>query len=188
MQIPTPRLLLREIEEGDWRRFLEYQDRELYLRYNTWDHRSAEDVQSFIARFIEWREEIPRLKYQFAIELRSEQKVIGNCGIRGKSTDMIAAEIGFELDDEYWGQGYATEATQALLEFGFESLRLSTIYAHCVVENDGSARVLGRLGMQLTRKEPKALWMKNRYWDTLHFEVTRPRWAAQFRQTSAESR
>ncbi|TKI91645.1 GNAT family N-acetyltransferase, partial [Bacillus wiedmannii] len=58
------------------------------------------------------------------------------------------AEIGYELDDTYWGQGYATEALQAILTYGFETLQLIRIAAVVYVENKASQKLLSKAGFQ----------------------------------------
>jgi RimJ/RimL family protein N-acetyltransferase len=57
-------------------------------------------------------------------------------------------EIGWHLRRDAWGKGYATEAGQAMLKYGFSSLNLPVIYAVVKPENQASIRVTQRLGMQ----------------------------------------
>lgn len=59
-----------------------------------------------------------------------------------------AVEIGWRLPRAAWGQGLATEAAQAALDFGFERLGLSEVVAITVPANTPSRRVMERLGMQ----------------------------------------
>ncbi|TIU06669.1 MAG: GNAT family N-acetyltransferase, partial [Mesorhizobium sp.] len=47
----------------------------------------------------------------------------------------------------HWGHGYATEAATAVLDFGFESLKLNQIVANAAVDNVASRRVMERIGM-----------------------------------------
>ncbi len=48
----------------------------------------------------------------------------------------------------YWGQGFATEASRAVVRFGLETLGLNRLYAHHMARNPASGRVLERIGMQ----------------------------------------
>jgi len=64
-------------------------------------------------------------------------------------------EVGWHLRRDVWGKGYATEAGQAMLDYGFNVLRLPIIYAVVKPENHASIRVTQRLGMKpvgLTKK------------------------------------
>lgn len=176
MQLPTNRLILREFVEHDWRAVLEYQSDPAYLRYNPYYYRNEQDVRSFIQMFIDWSTEVPRKKYQFAIILKSEGRLIGNCGIRMQTSRAEIADIGYEINRQYWGQGYATEAARALLEFGFNKLHLHRVWAYCIAENTASAHVLEKIGMVYEGRQRESEYMKNRWWDTLHYAVLEHEW------------
>jgi RimJ/RimL family protein N-acetyltransferase len=57
-------------------------------------------------------------------------------------------EIGYALASKHWGQGYATEALEALLDHGFRALGLNRVEADIDPHNVGSARVLEKLGFR----------------------------------------
>jgi RimJ/RimL family protein N-acetyltransferase len=56
-------------------------------------------------------------------------------------------EIGWRLDEPYWGHGYATEAAGAAAWFGFDALHLAEIVSFTVPSNSRSRRVMEKLGM-----------------------------------------
>ncbi|HEY9877830.1 MAG TPA: GNAT family N-acetyltransferase [Leptolyngbyaceae cyanobacterium] len=56
-------------------------------------------------------------------------------------------EIGWHFNPNYWGRGYATEAAQAILNYGFEALKLPEIYAVTLPTNHRSIAVMQRLSM-----------------------------------------
>ena len=84
----------------------------------------------------------------FSIQLKSEGNLIGTIGLRDIDLEHSQAEMGFWMAVAHWGHGYTTEAARALLAFAFERLRLNRIYAHHMVRNPASGRVLARIGMQ----------------------------------------
>jgi RimJ/RimL family protein N-acetyltransferase len=172
----TDRLLLREFEEDDWKAILAYQDDPLYLRYNPWSYRTEQDVRRFVHMFMGWSKEETRRKYQLAIILRNEGRLIGNCGLRMSHNSSWEADIGYELNSQYWGHGYATEAAQALLSFGFSELRLHRIIAHCIAENVASACVLEKIGMKYEGRFRQNEWMKGSWWDTLQYAILDSEW------------
>jgi RimJ/RimL family protein N-acetyltransferase len=176
MQLITERLLLREFVAEDWPAVLAYQSDPRYLRLYAWTERSAEDVQAFVQMFLDYQREQPRRKYQLAIELRAEGRLIGNCGIRKPSADAHEAEMGYELAPDYWGRGYATEAARAVLTFGFEQLGLHRVSADCLAENMASAHVLEKLGMQREGRLRENQWIKGRWRDTLLYGMLEPEW------------
>jgi RimJ/RimL family protein N-acetyltransferase len=57
-------------------------------------------------------------------------------------------ELGYWVAVAQWGRGYATEASRAMLDYAFGPLDLSRVEAHCLTRNDGSWRVMEKLGMQ----------------------------------------
>jgi [ribosomal protein S5]-alanine N-acetyltransferase len=171
MILTTDRLLLREFAENDWPAVLAYQSDPRYLRLYHWTERSAEDVQTFVQMFIGYQREQPRYRFQIAIVLRAEGRLIGNCGVRKKSPDALEADMGYEIAPPYWGQGYATEAARAILAFGFDELKLHRISATCLADNLASARVLEKIGMGLEGRLRENDWFKGRWWDTLLYAI-----------------
>ncbi len=149
MEIVTGRLVLREFEKGDWPPVLRYQSHPDYLRYYPWTERTARDVRQFVQSLVDWRNEVPRTKYQLAITLKSDSTVIGNCGIRLTNEGTREAEFGCELSPEFWRRGFAFEAAQAIFKFAFGDLRLHRIWAQCIAENLAIRRLLEKRGILL---------------------------------------
>jgi RimJ/RimL family protein N-acetyltransferase len=84
----------------------------------------------------------------FAVILKSSGQLIGTIGLRDINIEHSQGEVGFWIGVESWGNGYATEAAAAMLRFGFEHLKLNRIYAHHMVRNPASGRVLQKIGMK----------------------------------------
>jgi RimJ/RimL family protein N-acetyltransferase len=83
-----------------------------------------------------------------AIERRADGVFLGMCGLH-HVTWYPDIEIGWRLAREHWGNGYATEAASAWLEYGFQTLTLPRIISICDVPNSRSIAVMERLGMSL---------------------------------------
>lgn len=176
MILTTKRLVLREFEEEDWSAVLAYQSDPLYLRYYPWMHRTEPDVREFVQMFLAQREEEPRTKFQLAVTLASDGQLIGNAGVRMKTLDAREGDIGYELDPRYWGYGYATEAANAILAFGFRELKLHRVWAWCIAENTASAHVLEKIGMRQEGRLRENEWMKDHWWDTLEYAILEHEW------------
>src|SRR5688572_33073688 len=114
MKLETERLILRDFVKEDWRRAFEYESDPLYLRYYEWTERTPESVQEFIGWFLAHQQQDPRFKFQLAITLKSNNLLIGSCGVRMDKVDAVEADIGYELDPQHWNHGYATEAARAI--------------------------------------------------------------------------
>jgi RimJ/RimL family protein N-acetyltransferase len=86
----------------------------------------------------------------WALEIPNVAAFAGFVGLsvpRFEAPFAPCVEIGWRLARAHWGRGYATEAAQAALAFGFEELRLEEIVSFTVPENAASRRVMERLGM-----------------------------------------
>lgn len=176
MILQTERLILREFVHEDWPAVLAYQRKPLYLRTYAWRERTAESVREFVGVFVKQQREDPRLKFQLAVTLRTDGRLIGNCGLRLRSAGSPVGDIGFELDSGYWGQGYATEAARSMVDLGFSQQGLHRVEAWCVADNVASARVLERLGMRREGCLREVEFYKGRWWDRLLFGLLESEW------------
>jgi RimJ/RimL family protein N-acetyltransferase len=171
VELVTERLILREFRADDWPAILAYQSDLRYLRYYAWTGRTREEVQAFVQLFLDQQRAQPRIKYQLAVTLKSTGQLIGTCGIRLAAASAHEGDIGYELDPEHWGQGYATEAARAIVRFGFVELGLHRIWSWCIADNVGSARVLEKVGMQLEGRQRHKDRFKGRWWDRLLYAM-----------------
>jgi [ribosomal protein S5]-alanine N-acetyltransferase len=76
----------------------------------------------------------------------SPATLLGTVSLRRFHRDR-RAELGYWLGADAWGSGLATEAADAMIDFGFRELGLERIYAQVLEGNDASCRVLDKLGM-----------------------------------------
>lgn len=84
----------------------------------------------------------------FAIARRGgEAQLLGTVSLRLYARDR-RAELGYWLAASAWGDGIATEAAHAAVDFGFREFALARIYAQVMAGNAASERVLAKLGMQ----------------------------------------
>ncbi|GAA3521587.1 GNAT family protein [Aeromicrobium panaciterrae] len=87
------------------------------------------------------------------------------------------AELGWTLDPAHMGQGYATEAATALLEYCFETLGVRRITAICFADNAPSVRLIERLGMRLEQRAVKESLHRSGQWlDSLGYAILRDEW------------
>ena len=68
------------------------------------------------------------------------------------------AELGYWIAKSRWGQGIATEASRAVIAYGFDALGLHRIDAHHFVENPASGAVMRKLGMQREGRLRAMVW------------------------------
>ncbi|MFO0705534.1 MAG: GNAT family protein [Nitrospira sp.] len=82
----------------------------------------------------------------FAVTVAQDGTLIGSIGLE-IAREHRQARLGYWLGVDYWRQGFATEAVQAVLVYGFERLDLNRIYAPHFSGNEASGRVLRKVGM-----------------------------------------
>jgi [ribosomal protein S5]-alanine N-acetyltransferase len=86
----------------------------------------------------------------FCVVIKSSGAPAGTCGLLKRDT-LPDVDVGYALLPEFWGQGYAYEATSAVLAYGNRTLGLQRILAITTPSNDSSIRLLGKVGMQFER-------------------------------------
>ena len=104
---------------------------------------SLVQTQSFLDRAVaHWRE---HGFCQWPLFLKADASLIGFCGF---VPSQGGAEIGWRLACQHWGRGLATEAADAVLRHGFETLGLQRVTATVQSGNRSSLRVIEKLGMR----------------------------------------
>jgi GrpB-like predicted nucleotidyltransferase (UPF0157 family) len=154
--LETTRLILRPFKESDVEAaHLWFSDPEVFRFYTYGPHPSLEETAACIRKYIDHFE---RYGYGRCIAIeRSSGAPIGDAGLRfSEETDAIA--IGYKFAKSHWGKGYATEAADAWVKWGFQRLHLERIIAFVHPQNTGSKRVLDKLGFSLSAKSPEDDW------------------------------
>jgi ribosomal-protein-alanine N-acetyltransferase len=106
---------------------------------------------------------------RFGIELLATGELIGNASLHHFFEQNRRCEIGYALASKFWGQGYATEALAALLDYGFQSLDLNRVEADIDPRNVGSARVLEKLGFRKEGYMPERWIVFGEMADTVNY-------------------
>jgi len=134
----TERLILRRYQKEDLPDLFEYlSDREV-VEYEPYQPLTLDEAKENL----EWRIGTDEM---IAIELKSSHKMIGNIYM-GKR-DFESLELGYVLNKNYWGHGYAAESCKALIEQAFSN-GVHRIYAECDPRNQNSWRLLEALGFR----------------------------------------
>lgn len=87
-------------------------------------------------------------KYGYGLwltKIKETKQPIGMCGLKKRAV-LNMPDLGYAFLKQYWSKGYATEASRGVLTYGTQKLGLSHIAAITHLDNDGSIRVLQKLG------------------------------------------
>lgn len=145
--LTTPRLVLRALRPDDLDDLYIYASDPEIDRFTPWTHyqsvaEASADLDHFLAEYEDGG------MGAWGIEHRADQRLIGIANFSPPHRHHRRTELGYTISRAYWGQGYATEAAQALIMFGFEQMQLVRIEAVCLPDHLASARVLQKIGMQ----------------------------------------
>lgn len=109
-------------------------------------NKTMEETMDFLQRAEkEWKSDKPSF-YEFAILYKSKQ--IGAVSIY--LNEDLSGELGWIINKEYWKQGIAYEASEALLDYAIKELNIKHFIAHCDAENIASYKIMEKLGMVRT--------------------------------------
>ncbi len=153
MPLPAPtlhtsRLHLRPFAEADREALFALHSDAHVLRYwdsPPWRERSRAD--GFLAGCRRLAEEGTGAR--LAIDRVEDGAFVGWCSLTRWDPDLRSAVLTYCLTDSAWGQGYATEASRALLTWAFDTLDLNRVQTEADTRNAASARVLEKLGFVL---------------------------------------
>jgi ribosomal-protein-alanine N-acetyltransferase len=147
MIIETRRLLLREFVLEDAEAVYQIQSDPDVMRY------TGEAPLPNVDAARDMLAERPLADYarcgfgRWACVLKGTGEVIGGAGLK-YLPELDDVDLGYRLRRDYWGQGLATEAARACVEYGFGSLKLRWIIGLVEAENAASVRVLEKTGFR----------------------------------------
>ncbi len=147
----TPRLILRAVKAEDAPGFFELDsDPEVHKYLGNQPVKHLKESEEMIKDIQKQYEEndIGRL----AIIDKASNEFVGWSGLRYET--LVRAgfpyyDLGYRLKKKFWGQGIATEAGIASLQYGFQERQFQEIYAAADLDNIGSNKVLQKVGMKL---------------------------------------
>lgn len=94
---------------------------------------------------------------------------VGTVGLHDFRPDWGLAETGYLFHPDHWGQGYATAAVDLLCAYGFRERRLNKVAARTFAFNEGSGRVLEKVGFQREGTLRNEAFERGEYVDLLYW-------------------
>jgi [ribosomal protein S5]-alanine N-acetyltransferase len=151
MQIETPRLMLREFRLEDLAALAPILADPQVMKFSLNGVLSVVETQAKIAELIASYKTYGFGKW--AVIYKPNHQLIGYCGIAVEDIDaQPEKEVGFRLATQFWGQGLATEAAAAVIQYGFEQFQFPYLLGIVEQANLASVRVLEKLGMTYHRE------------------------------------
>lgn len=172
-RIETKRLILRSPKESDAEpMFSNWANDPEVTKYLTWNpHESVDVTKTIVSRWLK-EEEDPKT-VRFLITIKGNDDPVGSIDVVGYHDGD--PEIGYCLSRKLWGQGYMTEACQAVMDYLF-ALGHKRILIDAAEDNIGSNRVIAKCGFRFVDKERKehTSAFKEAPVTLNHYEILRP--------------
>lgn len=147
IRIETERLILRPFELKDFEGVYEFGSNEEVNKYTGDVSIASLDAAKELIKKV-WFYDYETYGYgRLATIYKPDNKLIGFAGLKYLAA-IKETDIGFRFLPEYWGKGIATEASRAILEYGFKTLELNKILAFAMPENTASNKVLEKVGLE----------------------------------------
>lgn len=172
-KLETNRLILRPWQLSDAEDLYEYAKINLVGPNAGWPpHQSIEESIEILKKSV-------NNKSVYAIQLKTENKVIGGIGIHERQPDdklkhLKQREIGYVLNPKYWGNGFVPEATHRLIKFSFEKLDLDLLWCGHYSDNFKSKRVNEKCGFKFHFKKDESLCLlDDKRVETWYYKITK---------------
>ena len=171
--LETKRLILRGYKPEDFDALAQFMMDPEVTRYLSGQPQSRADVWRGFATILgHW---VLRGYGFLAVERKEDGAFIGRIGLWNPE-GWPGMEVGWTLGRPYWGQGYATEAARASLDYGFLTYPVDKLLSVIHVDNKASQKVAQRLGE--TRGQRTDLIIAGRTFPVDVWEIAREKWLA----------
>ena len=153
--IETDRLILREMRHDDASELFEMDSNPNVHKY-LWNkpNTSITEIHDYITLVRKQYEE--NKIGRFVIIVKETNELIGWAGLKYCKAEVNKRvnffDIGYRLNEKFWGKGYASEASYAWLDYGFKEMKIQTMTAAAQTNNIASNRILQKIGMTETEK------------------------------------
>jgi len=174
----TPRLRVRGFTGDDVESFVSYRADPEVARYQSWTDYTLERGHAFVESLQGSEPGVPGEWFQFALEARSSGTLVGDLALQVDAEEPRQAEVGFTLDRAHQGEGYATEALRAFLDWLFPTFRLHRIIAVTDALNAPAARLLEGVGMRREAHFIDNIFFKGAWGSEFLYAILEEEWAS----------
>lgn len=171
--LETERLILRKPAAHDLQMLFEIRSNADTMKYiprpltKTMD--DADALLEMIIGFIDRNEKI-----NWAITVKGDDTMLGMIGYPNFKPESHRAEVGYVQHHNYRGKGYTAEALKAVLDYGFQQLKLHSIEAIIRPENEASRNLVQKFGFIKEAYFRDYVFHNNRYWDEEIYSLINP--------------
>ncbi|KZN59248.1 hypothetical protein N473_03570 [Pseudoalteromonas luteoviolacea CPMOR-1] len=173
MELITPRLRLRPMDKNDWQLFKLLNQNPNVMAYvaDIQDQQALKSI--FDERCASWQKQTDAW-LSLVIERLDTNECIGLHGFKGFSNKPNIAELGFMLCPTQQGQGFAFEASKAVIDYAFTHQGYDTLLATVTVGNNASEQLLNKLGFTVLQVIKQNYQIGEQIFDDLQLTLHNP--------------
>ncbi|MBI9067536.1 MAG: GNAT family N-acetyltransferase [Salinivirgaceae bacterium] len=165
----TKRLDLIEIEQKHLPDlFILFSDKKVTEFYNLETFTSEDEAKILLNYFIERNSK--QLSLRWGIAQKGTSDLIGTIGFNNYQKNH-KANIGYDLQSEYWNQEFISEALPEVIKYGFEKLEINRVEAEIMPGNPASERVLVKNGFKIEGLLRDWMLWNNNHYDMLMYSL-----------------
>lgn len=182
--VTSRRLRLRPLRPADTGALLAYRARPDVCRWVPFEPMTADDIAARLAG--PWARATLEGEGQsltLGVELAGAGVLVGDVVLFLHSVEHRGGEIGYVINPDHGGHGYATEAVETMLGLAFDELGLHRVVARLDARNDDSARLARRVGLRQEAHLVRNEWFKGEWTDELDFALLAEEWRRRRRVT-----
>jgi ribosomal-protein-alanine N-acetyltransferase len=114
--------------------------------------------------------------HRWMVVRKSDGETMGTCGFHHWEKSYFRAEVGYDMQPAFWGQGYMREALRAILRVAFLNMELHRVDALIYVGNPRSILTVEKLGFKREGLLRDYFFLDNRYYDHYIYSLLKPEW------------
>ena len=174
--LETDRLILRQFRPEDAEHMFKNWASDVKVsEFLTWPpHADVEVTKTVVNGWVKRYSDMAY--YNWVMELKSEKNIIGNISVIKLDEKIEAAEVGYCMGTNWWGQSIMPEALKAVIAYLFGEVGLNRVAACHDSNNPNSGKVMRKAGMKLEGTLRKAAVNKHGIYDKVWYSILRDEW------------
>lgn len=175
-RVETERLVLRRFELSDWKDMNQnwVSDHDIQHGYCEPTYETEEEIKGLLNSYISKYE--TNEAYRWAIILKENNQCIGQIAYFLVDSNNHFGEIEYCVGKAFQNKGYVTEATKAIIDYGFERINFNKVQICHRANNLPSARVIEKLGFHKDGVLREFFYRDGEYIDRVYYSILRREW------------
>ena len=175
-KLETERLILRQFKIEDYvEMYNNWACEDVVTKFLTWQTHTNQDVTKSV--LADWISKYANKDfYNWAIELKEENRLIGNISVVSLREETLSAILGYCMGSKWWGKEIMPEAGKAVLKYLFEEVGFNRIAANHDKNNPKSGRVMQKIGMTYEGTLRSAGFCNQGIIDDVRYSILKSEW------------